>query len=78
MDDGREHKRAKRTKKCLTKSTLKFNDYKDCFFKNKRILKSQQSFKIEAHNAYTEEIKQQKNKIALSSNDEKRLKTFAD
>ena len=39
---------------------------------NKAILKSQQRFKSKAHNLYTEEI----NKIALSSNDDKRLKTF--
>ena len=36
------------------------------------ILKSQQRFKSEAHNVYTERI----NKIALSSNDDKRLQTF--
>ena len=78
MDDGREHKRAKGTKKYVTKSTLKFNDYKGCLFKNKIILKSQQSFKIETHNAYTEEIKQQKIKIALSINDDKRSQTFAE
>ena len=34
--------------------------------------KSQQRFKSEAHCVYTEEI----NKIVLSSNDEKRLRTF--
>ena len=36
------------------------------------ILKSQQRFKSERHDVYTEEI----NKIALSSNDDKRLQTF--
>ena len=36
------------------------------------ILKSQQRFKREAHNVYTEEI----SKIALSSNNDKRLQTF--
>ena len=51
---------------------LKFNDYKHCLFKNKIILKSQQRFKNEAYCVYTEEI----NKIALSSNDNKRLQTF--
>ena len=51
---------------------LKFNNYKDSLFKNEIILKSQQRFKSEALNVYTEEI----NKIALSSNDDKRLKTF--
>ena len=39
---------------------------------NKAILKSQQRFKSEAHNVYTEEI----NKIALSSSDDKRLQTY--
>ena len=37
-----------------------------------KILKSQQRFKSERHDVYTEEI----NKIALSSNDDKRLETF--
>ena len=36
------------------------------------MLKSQQRFKSEAHNLYTEEI----NKVALSSNDDKRLQIF--
>ena len=72
MDDGKNDKKAKGTKKCVMKKILKFNDYKDCLLNNKIILKSQQRFKSEAHNVYTEEI----NKIALSSNDDKRLQTF--
>ena len=40
--------------------------------KNEIILKSQQRFKSERHDVYTEEI----NKIALSNNDGKRLQTF--
>ena len=50
---------------------IKFNDYKNCVLNNKVVLKSRQRFKSEVHNAYTEEI----NKIALSSNDDKRLQT---
>ena len=61
-------KKAKGTKKCVIKRVFKFNDYKDCLLKNEVVLKPQQRFKSERHNAYTEEI----NKIALSSNDEKR------
>ena len=72
MDDESEAKKAKGTKKCVIKRKLKFNDYKDCLLKNEIILKSQQRFKSEAHNVYTEEV----NKIALSSNDDKRLQTF--
>ena len=57
-------------KKCVVK--LKFNDYKDCLLSNETVLKSQQRFKSERHDVYTEEI----NKIALSSNEDKRLQTF--
>ena len=49
-----------------------FENYKDCLFNDKTILKLQQRFKSDCRNAYTEQI----NKIALSSNDEKRLQTF--
>ena len=48
-----------------------FENYKDCLSNNKIILKSQQRFKSDHHKVYTEEI----NKIALSSNDDKRLQT---
>ena len=49
-----------------------FENYKDSLFNNKTILKSQLRFKSDHHNVYTEEV----NKIALSSNDDKRLQTF--
>ena len=39
---------------------------------NKLISKTQQRFKSEKHNAFTEEI----NKITLSSNDDKRMQCF--
>ena len=42
MDDGNNNKKAKGTNKCVIKRILKFNNYKDCLFKNKLILKSQQ------------------------------------
>ena len=45
---------------------------KDYLFNDKIILKSQQRFKSDHHNAYTEQI----NKIALISNDDKRLQAF--
>ena len=41
MDDTHVTKREKRTKKCLIKRVLKFNDYKDCLLKNEIVLKSQ-------------------------------------
>ena len=72
MDDDSEHKKAKGTKKCVIKRRLMFENYTDCLFNDKIILKSQQRFKSDYHNVYTEQI----NKIALSSNDDKRLQTF--
>ena len=44
-------------------------DQKEFVKNNKLILKTQQRFKSERHNVFTEEI----NKIALSSNDDKRM-----
>ena len=49
-----------------------FENYTDFLFNDKFILKSQQRFKSDYHNAYTEQI----NKIALSSNGDTRLQTF--
>ena len=65
-------KKPKGTKKCIMKRIIKFNDYKNCLFKNEIILKSQQRSKSEACCVYTEEV----NKSALSSNDDKRFQTF--
>ena len=49
-----------------------FEHYKDCLFNDKTIIKSQLRFKSDHHNVHTEEV----NKIALSSNGDKRIPTF--
>ena len=56
MDDGNEKKKAKGIKKCVTKRTLMFENYKDLLFNNKTMLRSQLSFKSNHHNVYTEEV----------------------
>ena len=66
-----ELKKAKGTKKCVINKMLNFNDYKNCLFDNRKVLRSQQRFKSENHSVYTENI----NKIALSCNDDKRFVT---
>ena len=71
-DDCKEDKKAKGKKKCVIKRVIKFNDYKDCLLNHKVVLKSQQRFKSEKHDVYTENV----NTIALSSNDDKRLPTL--
>ena len=72
MDDDSEKKKAKGTKKCIIKRRIMFENYKDSLFNNNTILRSQLRFKSDLHNVYTEEV----NKIALNSNDDKRLQTF--
>ena len=72
MDDDSEKKKAKGIKKCIMKHRLMFENYKDSLINDKTILKSQLRFKSDHHDVYTEEV----NKIALSSNDDKRLQTF--
>ena len=69
MDDGSDHKKAKGTKKCVIKQKLMFENYKDCLFNNKTVYRSQERFKSYYHTVHTEEV----NKIALGSNDDKRL-----
>ena len=71
MDDGSDHKKAKGTKKYVIKQKLMFEKYKDCLFIHKSVCRSQERFKSYYHDVYTEEV----NKIALSSNDDKRLQT---
>ena len=71
-EDGSEHKKAKGTKKCIIRRNLMFENYRESLFNSTTIIKSQQRFKSYHHNVYIEEV----NKIALSSNDDKRLQTF--
>ena len=71
MDDGSNHKKGKGTKKCVIKQKLMFENYKDCVFNNKTVYRPQEKFRSNYHDVFTEEV----NKIALSSNDDKRLQT---
>ena len=72
LSNDRECKKAKGTKKSVIKRELMFKNYKDSLFNNKIILRSQQRFRSDHHKVYTEEV----NKIALSSNDDKRIQTY--
>ena len=72
MDNDSENKKAKIIKKCVIKRRLMFENYKDSFFNDKTILRSQLRFKSDHHNVYTREV----NKIALNNKEDKRLQTF--
>ena len=65
------NKKTKGTKKCVVKREILFNKYLDSLFKNKVLYRSQQRYRSDHHKVYTEEV----NKIALSSNDDKRMQT---
>ena len=66
------NKKAKGTKKCVVKRKILFNNYLDSMFKNKVLYRSQQRFRSDHHKVHTGEV----NKIALTSNDDKRIQTF--
>ena len=72
MDDDTEHKKAKGTKKCIIKRELMFQIYKDSLFNNEVIIRSQQRFRSYNHKVYPEKV----NKVALTSNDDKRIQTY--
>ena len=81
VDDGKkikENKKANGTKNCVIKIKNEFKmssmlqDYKNSLFNDEIIRKSQLKFKSDCHDVYTEKI----NKIALGSNDDKRVQTF--
>ena len=63
------NKKAKGTKECVSKKEILFNKYIDSLFKNNVLYRSQQRFRSDHHRVYTEEV----NKIAQSSNDNKRI-----
>ena len=72
MDDDSDNKKTKEIKRCVLKRRLMFENYKDLLFNNKTIMQSQLRFKSDHHNVYAEEV----NKIALNSNDKKRLQNL--
>ena len=72
MDDDSEKKKAKGTKKSVIKRRLMHENYKDCLCNNALMLRSQQRFKRDHNEVYTQKV----NKIALSSDDDKRLQIF--
>ena len=69
LDDDTEKKKSKGTKKCIVKRQISFKNYVGALFNDEIVIRSQQRFRSRV---YSEEV----NKIALSSNDDKRIQTF--
>ena len=72
MNTSKVDKKSKGTKECVIKRRLIFNNYLECLEEKKKISRSQQRFKSDEHDGYTEEI----NKVTLSYNDDKRLISY--
>ena len=69
IGDRSELKKCKGIKKCVIKREIKFEDYKRCLFEGIDIYKSQLLFRSDKHEIKTMEV----NKLALSSQDDKRI-----
>ena len=72
LSDDTEMKKAKGTKNCIVKREITFKNYADALFNDEVIIRSQERFRSDHHKVCTEEV----NKIALSSNDDKRIQRF--
>ena len=64
-----EEKKCKGVAKGVVKKSITFDDYKECLFSGINRHRKMTVFKSHKHEIYTEEI----NKIALSSDDDKRI-----
>ena len=64
--------KAKGTKTCVIKKHLNFDLYKNALFKNETIRCTQQRFKSNYHNIYTQTV----HKTALNNKDDKRIQSF--
>ena len=68
MFKGKESKKCKGVKSLVVKNSITHEDYKNCLFTGKEQLRKMNVIRSHKHDIYTEEI----NKVALSSNDDKR------
>ena len=69
MLDGSEDKKCKGSTKNVTKRSIQFDDYRECLFSSKEQQRKINVIRSHCLEIYTEEI----NKIAQSSDDEKRV-----
>ena len=69
MDNGKEIKKNKGTKKLVVKKTISFNDFKNCLDTKEPQMRLQNLIGSKLHNIYTKTV----NKKALSAYDDKRI-----
>jgi len=64
-----EEKKCKGVKKGVVKNNISFDDYKICLFSSKEQRRTTNVIRSRQHEIFTETV----NKVALSSNDDKRI-----
>ena len=69
MLHGSEDTKCKVVSKNVTKRSTQFDDYRECLFSRKEQHRKMNVIRSDGHEIYTKEI----NKIALLSNDDKRV-----
>ena len=69
MLDDSEDTKCKGVTKNVTKSSIQFDDNRECLFRRKKQHRKMNVIRSQSHEIYTEEI----NKIALSPDDDKRV-----
>ena len=69
MIDDSDDKKCKGLTKNVTKRSIEFDDYRECLFSRKEQHRKMNVIRSHCHEIYTDDI----NKIALSSDDEKRV-----
>ena len=65
-------KKLKAQKKCIVKREITVKNYAKALFNDEVTITSQQRFRSDHHRVYNEEV----DKIAVSSNDDKRIQTL--
>ena len=71
MLEGEEKKKCKGIKQVVVKKNITHDDYKQCLFSQKELMRSMNVIRSHHHKIYGEAI----NKVALSANDDKRVIT---
>ena len=66
---GEDRKKCKGIKKAVIKNSITHDDYKECLFSGNEQMRTMNVIRSYRHEIYTEEV----NKVALSSNDDKRI-----
>ena len=72
MLGGFEEKKCKGVTNNVTKRSIQFEDYRECLLSRKELHRKMNVIRSYCHEIYTEEI----NKMALSSDDDKRVIIF--